>query len=124
MKIDDFIYCHKNVKSYINYCEAIISKDAEIEYSVPSHIEKLIELSKRDRFDIEKEMPIDSVPIEWLCNYTGCCAIYYNFCIIPKNYTKEQINVLKSLKNNGIISCFSYVGIAEQNLRFKIDELS
>ena len=102
MECTEFIRAHK--KKYINYCEILISSTGEIEYAVPSHIEKLIKVSGKSRDEINIIMPINASPMEWLSEYTNYCACWYNYCVLPFKYTNKQIYILKRLQNQKIIS--------------------
>ena len=52
MTLDEFIAQHKHK----NYCEIVISPDGDIEYAIPSHLYKLITLSKESKDKLDKMM--------------------------------------------------------------------
>ena len=97
------IQTHK--KHFINYLEVIIRADGTVEYAVPSHQEKLIEIAmnqygykSRDEF-IEfarKQGLIDFS--QWLCDITGCVSVWNAWSIYPRVVTKEQKDTLNKLK--------------------------
>lgn len=99
MNIEEFIKQHK----YINYCEAVISPTGDIEYAIPGHTYKLIDIAKEPKEQLEKMMPIQAAPMYWLIEHTGYASIWYNFAILPWNYTKEQMDALQKLCDNNIL---------------------
>lgn len=101
MDIKEYINTHKD---YINYCEAIIYPDGSIEDAIPSHTEKLIEITKEDRDILCDKMPIEAGPVAWLVDYTNCCSVWYNMGMLPENLTKEQEYTIEKLKEHGILS--------------------
>ena len=100
VKVERFIKEH----THINYCEAIIYPNGDIEYSIPSHERKLIEVSGLSFNQIQKLMPIEAGSVAWLVDYTGCCAIYYDFAYVPDKFTRAQIESIQKLIDNKIIS--------------------
>lgn len=97
--IDYFIENH----NYINYCEAIIHRDGEVEYAIPSHIEKLIKITGEYREIIYEKMPVTASPILWLVEYTGCIAVYTDFYYKPEKCTIKQALSLMKLIKNGLV---------------------
>lgn len=101
---DDFINNHE----HINYCEAIIHRDGEIEYAIPSHTEKLIKITGENRDVIYEKMPVTASPILWLVDYTGCIALYTDFYYAPEKCTLKQRLSLKKLIDNGLVKNDKY----------------
>lgn len=88
-------------KNFINYLEVIIFKDGHIEYAVPSHQMKLIDIYCKEN-NISYNELVDTIPIEedilyWLIYNTGCVSVWYNFAISSVNITKNQKETLKML---------------------------
>lgn len=100
MNVLDFIKQH----THINYCEAVIYPNGEIEYSIPSHEQKLIAISNKSIDELRELMPIEANPIAWLVDYTKCVAVYYDYAFIPDDFTDEQKYALRKLKQFRIIS--------------------
>ena len=100
MKLSHFIAQHKHK----NYCEIVISPDGDIEYAIPSHLYKLITLSKESKDKLDKMMPNRAVPLNWLCEHTKYAVCWYNYFILPKDYTNIQVSIIKTLSNTGIMS--------------------
>lgn len=96
---DDFIKNHH----HINYCEAIIHRNGEIEYAVPSHLEKLIKITGEDRETLYNKIPIIDSPLLWLIEYTGCIAVYTDFYYKPIKSTLRQRLSLIKLINSGLV---------------------
>ncbi len=98
-----------NVKDYIKqnssirYCEAIIYPNGDIEDAVPSHIYKLISITNKSKEEIDKMMPNNAAPLEWLLGYTNCIAVWYNFFKYD-SITEEQLNTIQELVNHDILN--------------------
>ena len=100
MTLNEFIAQHKHK----NYCEIVISPDGDIEYAIPSHLYKLITLSKESKNELDKMMPNRAAPLNWLCEHTKYAICWYNYFILPKDYTNIQVSIIKTLSNTGIMS--------------------
>ena len=100
MTLDEFIAQHKHK----NYCEIVISPDGDIEYAIPSHLYKLITLSKESKDKLDKMMPNRAAPLNWLCEHTKYAVCWYNYFILPKDYTNIQVSIIKTLSDTGIMS--------------------
>ena len=100
MTLNEFIAQHKHK----NYCEIVISPDGDIEYAIPSHLYKLITLSKESKDKLNKMMPNSAAPLNWLCEHTKYAVCWYNYFILPKDYTNIQVSIIKTLSNTGIMS--------------------
>lgn len=88
------IEMHK--KTFVNYLEAILLPSGEVQYAVPSHMEKLILLTKEPREAIFIKMPVTASPLEWLLDYTGCISLWSDFHkgIPTTERQKEMLEVL------------------------------
>lgn len=100
MTKEEFVLKH----GHFGYTEIIILKNGEIEYSIPSHINKLIELSGKTKDELNKLMPILADQISWLCDYTNCVAVWYNCAKLPHNFTNEQKETIEYLSIHNLIS--------------------
>ena len=100
MTLNEFIAQHKHK----NYCEIVISPDGDIEYAIPSHLYKLITLSKESKDKLDKMMPNRAAPLNWLCEHTKYAVCWYNYFILPKDYTNIQVSIIKTLSDTGIMS--------------------
>ena len=83
--------------NHIYYCEVIIHPSGYIEEARPSHLETLIRATKLERQAVYDLMPITAMPLDWLVEYTGCVAVWYNFQKLPPSMTDEQQYSLKAL---------------------------
>ena len=104
-KCDEFIQQH----NHICYCEAIIYPNGDIEYAVPSHQKKLINIyQKVYGFSSEEEawnsISVYEYSLPWICNKVKCVSVWYNNVIIPSHITKKQIETLLKLNDCKIIS--------------------
>lgn len=108
------IETHK--KTFVSYLEAVISPEGVVEYAVPSHTEKLIEIFMKQRgFDDiikAKEYIIKTTinngmcsSIEFLTGVTGYISIWFDHYVASDPPTKQQLDKLKELFDNGV-----YVG--------------
>lgn len=69
----------KHKATFINYFEAILLPSGEVVYAVPSHVEKLIELTGESRETVWATMPVTAHPLTWLLAYTGCVSMWSYF---------------------------------------------
>ena len=94
-------------KNFINYLEVIINKDGTIEYAVPSHQQKLLNLyCKNHNITMEKLwniIPIEESPESWIIFNEGVISVWYDFIIRPEYITEEQKNTLHKLKETGCL---------------------
>lgn len=115
------LYCkfdlemHK--KTYINYLEVSVFPDGHIEYAIPSHqqhlentaaalrnvsIQELREMCPEDmRFDY----------LQWLCDITGCAAVWDFAVRLPKDCSPELLDSLSALCREDLLH-FSMNNIA------------
>lgn len=97
------IETHK--KTFINYLEVVILEDGVIEYAVPSHQEKLISKACQ-KLNVERDTLSDLCPPEyygdfyiWLCQVSGCIALWNEFMIGEPNQTQYE-TILKLSQEN------------------------
>lgn len=100
--IDEFLKHH--TKNFIQYCEIVIHPDGDIEYCIPSHQQKLIELTGLTADTLWNKIDMMSDVMIELCNMTNCVSVWFDLYINPKNVTKKQLSTLKSLKNSNCIN--------------------
>lgn len=99
MKKEDFVKNH----THINYCEAIIYPDGEIEYARPSHIYHLMKISGHSRDELYEMMGPFEHPLEYMLNLTSCMCVWYDFYKKPPNPSKEQEEALAYLIKNKVM---------------------
>ena len=97
--IDEFIIEH----SHVEYCEAIIHKNGLIEYAIPNHVESMLRITNKDKFEIYNMMNILDSPLLWLINYTNTVCVWYKGYILPSKITKEQKKSLDLLIKHNLI---------------------
>jgi len=98
----------KHKQTFINYLEVIMFPDGHIEYAVPSHQEKLINIAMKkfntDRKGIEEmcEEPRWFEFQEWLCEITECISIWgkptSHIIGTPNTAQKNMLDIL--IQNN------------------------
>ena len=101
----------KHKETFINYLEVLILQDGTIEYAVPSHQEKALDLACKKLNKTKQEIE-DMCPREYYCDYltwllgiTGSVSVWGNAAehfIVYKTINKKQIMVLRSLKKQGL----------------------
>lgn len=96
-----------HMRTFVNYLEVIMLPDGTIEYAVPSHSEKLIAIAMKMK-NCSRFQLYDMCPEEywldvntWLCNETGCLAIWDNRVTGTPN--EEQKKSLETLVREGLL---------------------
>lgn len=92
-----------HAKHFINYLEVIILPDGTVEYAVPSHEKKLMDVANLTPKMLSKEQLSDiwcGGTIEWLCKYTGCISVWNDYYIGHAN--NAQRRTLLHLKSMGL----------------------
>ena len=101
----------KHKETYINYLEVLILEDGTVEYAVPSHQAKALELACR-KLNKTKQEIVDMCPrayywdyLTWILGMAGAVSVWAN-CgenfIRYKTINKKQIATLKRLKLHGL----------------------
>ena len=101
----------RHQETFINYLEVLILEDGTIEYAVPSHQGKALELACKKLNKTKQEIE-DMCPREYYCNYlywllglTGSVSVWGNCAehfIMYETINKNQILTLKRLKKYGL----------------------
>lgn len=105
------IETHK--QTFVSYLEVVISPEGTVEYAVPSHSDKLIEIFKEQKGfdDILKakkyvwETCINNdicVPIEYLTGVTGYISVWFDHYVSSDPPTKQQLAKLQELFKEGV----------------------
>ena len=110
MKCQEFINQHNDK----HYCEIVISPTGDIEYAMPSHLYKLMEITNKTDIELKHMIPMRASPLEWLVEYTGYCVCWYSSCILPIGYSKRQIAVIRRLMRNNIMTSNIIANIAQE----------
>lgn len=97
--IEKFIKEH----NHICYCEAVIYPDGDVEYCIPSHQEKLIEISGKSKEELMKEIPMAAAVNEWLSDKYNITLLWYNYIILPRNYSEQQIKSIQKLMKASVL---------------------
>lgn len=84
-------------KNFTNYLEVIILPNGTINYAVPSHQEKLIQIAM-EQLSISRDQLSAAVPedyyfdlIEWLCLVTKCVSVWNDRWIGEPNERQEEV---------------------------------
>lgn len=96
------------------YCEIVISSTGDIEYAIPNHTYKLINITKKSREELKQIIPVRAAPLEWLVEYTGYCVCWYSSCILPIGYSKRQISVIRRLMRHNIMASNIIASISQE----------
>lgn len=121
------IETHK--RTFVAYLEVVISPEGIVEYAVPSHTDKLIEILAKQKgiktFDEAKKYVFDTATnngycssIDFLTGVTGYISVWFNGYVTEDPPTKAQLDKLKELFDNGV-----YVGPTWDTVTPKQDEL-
>ena len=119
------INTHKD--TFTNYLEVVILKDGTIQYAVPSHQEKLMKLACQ-ALNLPRDVIEIMCPKEYYCDYmlwlsklSGACAVWNNYTE-SYEYTEEQIQQLKLLKEEGLYHGFIPMNnLNKDNNNFEIE---
>lgn len=92
--------------TFVNYLEVVILPDGHVEYAVPSHTEKLLQIAM-EQTQLSREQIYNSCPPdyyfsvnEWLCKYTNCVAVNtYSYIGEPND---AQLSMLRRLAKAGL----------------------
>ena len=105
------IETHK--QTFVSYLEVVISPEGTVEYAVPSHTDKLIEILAKQKgienFDEAKRYAFNTAinngyctSIDFLTGVTGYISVWFKGYIAEDPPTKAQLNKLKELFDNGV----------------------
>ena len=108
---------HTHAENFICYCEVIVHPNGNIEYAVPSHERKLVEIYARvHNISVDDAMEIlqrQDDPTEFAMHDTGCIYVWYDHLYNATNLTDKQHDALKMLLKEGCVSdgCLSDIQI-------------
>lgn len=101
----------KHKETYTNYLEVLILEDGTVEYAVPSHQGKALDLACKKLNKTKQEIE-DMCPREYYCDYLtwllgiiGSISVWGTndeYFIVYKTINKKQIATLKKLKKHGL----------------------
>ena len=96
----------QHLKTYVNYLEVVVLEDGTVEYAVPSHQEKLIQIACEKLHCTRQEL-VDQCPPEyygdfivWLCQQTKAVSLWTN-CVQYYKFNMKQFHVVSALKASG-----------------------
>lgn len=96
--------------TFINYLEVVISPEGVVEYAVPSHSEKLLQVYMEKNAVLDRGVALNNLSklcglfsyIEALSKVTGYISVWNDAYITGCKPTQQQLNKLKMLKLNGL----------------------
>lgn len=94
--------------TFVNYLEVVISPKGVVEYAIPSHSERLLQLYMKkydisDRGEALRHLAEKTNGyIEALSEETGYISVWNSGYITGCKPTQQQLNKLKTLKLNGL----------------------
>ena len=96
--------------TFINYLEVVISPEGVVEYAVPSHSEKLLQVYMEKNAVLDRGVALNNLSklcglfsyIEALSKVTGYISVWNDAYITGCKPTQQQLNKLKTLKLNGL----------------------
>lgn len=102
MKVIEYIHLHQSDET--DRCECIVLPDGSVDEPLPSHINRLIELTGRDSVWLHARMEKGMEPLFWLVEFTRCLAVWRTRVIFPADPTQEQLDTLEELKNSALLA--------------------
>lgn len=102
MKTIEFINLHRDDED--EKCECIILPDGSVEEPVPSHINRLIELSGKDSAWLHAQMDKGMEPLFWMVQYTGCMSVWETRVVSPAEPTQKQAEALEELQDGAMLA--------------------
>ena len=96
----------KHKETFYHYLEVIIYPDGSVEYAIPSHQEKLIQICKEE-LNVNRDRLFEMCPkeyyfdiITWMCNISKCVSVWTNCITKSDTYplTNAQLNTLNNMK--------------------------
>lgn len=102
MKTIEFINLHQHDED--EKCECIILPDGSVEEPLPSHINRLIELSGKDSVWLHAQMEKGMEPLFWMVQYTGCMSVWQTRVVSPAEPTQEQMEALEELQDGAMLA--------------------
>lgn len=94
-------------RTFIDYLEVVISPEGIVEYAIPSHSEKLLQVYMQ-KYSIDRETALYNLSlsgigyIESLSGATGYISVWNEAYITGCKPTQQQLNKLKTLKLHGL----------------------
>ena len=94
-------------KTFIQYCETVIYPDGLIEYSIPSHQEKIIDIySKKHGISVDGVRSLfwnDYAWMDKILDDIGVVLVWYDYLEYRKSLTEEQEKAINKLIEYGCI---------------------
>lgn len=102
MKVIEFIHAHQRDET--DKCECIIHPDGSVDEPLPSHINRLIEITGRDSSWLHAQMSKGMEPLFWLAEFSGCLAVWQTRVVSPANPTQAQLDALEELRDGALLA--------------------
>lgn len=86
---------------YINYFEAVILPNGKVEYAIPSHQEKLVNIvmqkENKTKAEVWNSISVYDDVLRVLVDRSGCVSCWSKFICSPDKITSEQTIMLNIL---------------------------
>lgn len=102
MKVIEFIHIHQSDET--DECECIIRPDGSVDEPLPSHINRLVDISGRELAWLHEQMSKGMEPLFWLVEFTGCLAVWKTRVVSPSKPTRAQLDTLEELRNGALLA--------------------
>lgn len=102
MKVIEFIHAHQEDET--DKCECIIYPDGSVDEALPSHINKLIEITGRDSSWLHAQMAKGMEPLFWLVEFSGCLAVWQTRVVSPAKPAQVQLDALEELRDGALLA--------------------
>lgn len=101
MKVMEFINAHREDE---DGCECLILPDGSVEEPLPSHINRLAELTGQPTAFLYDKMEKSMEPLFWVVEFTGCMSVWQTRVVSPSNPTKAQLDALELLHDAAMLA--------------------
>lgn len=102
MKTIEFIDLHQHDED--EKCECVVLPDGSVEEPVPSHINRLIELTGKDSAWLHAQMEKGMEPLFWLVQFSGCMSVWETRVVSPAEPTQAQLDTLEELHDSAMLA--------------------
>ena len=101
--LNDEFNIEKHKKHFVDYLEVVILETGKIEYAVPSHQEKLLQIAC-SKHELSRQDLVNSCPPErygdymsWLCEMANCISVWNDRIEVGSTVTNKQVDALLKL---------------------------
>lgn len=101
MQVIEFIHAHQEDEEG---CECLILPDGSVEEPLPSHINRLAQLTGYPTSFLHEQMEKNMEPLFWLVEFTGCMSVWQTRVVAPSSPTQAQLDTLEELHDAALLA--------------------